>query len=214
MEAGCAYRDWISLIKETPHGRFDISRLHQRAKTHLSEAIKLAETSDNFYRTVDGLVDLLVLYAAVGDRSLYVQTEQRLEAVIPKDHLITAENGGKPVSKDESTIFPFIGKLFALRGHREMEIHLSSEQPWRRLRTPQLENAIEQYFLSLQYYREFDADRDFRDLRRTTTDIHSRLQQLRSTERREINEILTKIEKKYHLSSSVLRDILQRRAFI
>ncbi|MEZ4618224.1 MAG: hypothetical protein R2867_22295 [Caldilineaceae bacterium] len=84
MEAGCAYRDWISLIKETPHGRFDISRLHQRAKTHLSEAIKLAETSDNFYRTVDGLVDLLVLYAAVGDRSLYVQTEQRLEAVIPK----------------------------------------------------------------------------------------------------------------------------------
>ncbi|MEZ4618223.1 MAG: hypothetical protein R2867_22290 [Caldilineaceae bacterium] len=117
------------------------------------------------------------------------------------------------MSKDESTIFPFIGKLFALRGHREMEIHLSGEQPWRRLRTS-VENAIEQYFLSLQYYREFDADRDFRDLRRTTTDIHSRLQQLRSTERREINEILTKIEKKYHLSSSVLRDILQRRAFI
>ena len=214
LEAGCAYRDLLMFDTDKSIKWTTPDRLKRIAIAHLEKAIELASTNNNLYRELDGYVSLLTLTAGLGDMRRFNDAQKRLQEAIPKE-LLQKQVKLFPLQTQHRELLPQIGKWYALQGHQQMKLHLASEtQDWRRKPTDELDQAIKYYVLSIEYHRSFDAERDFRELRKNTTEMHRNIQELWSEERQFVATSLASIEKDYGIESSGLTKILLSRALI
>jgi len=204
VEVGCAYRDWIGIRVEHPDPRDDRQRLLQKAQISFEQALQLANQSAVKRRQLEVLVNIVALGHVAQNNQLFEQSYRRAEEFIPDGYRIDPQLGRPSQSTDtaENSFWPLVATLHLLNGHHEMDqIDVSSDC---------LASAAEQYTLCLQYNELFDDD--FRDLRRATSEIHARLNQLSSHQLRMFTHAVLATEHDYHIGSSVLKERLKRRA--
>jgi exonuclease VII small subunit len=213
IEIGCACRDWVWRLIQSPRSGDSVERLYRESRDALSEAAKFAEEVGLTYRKVDALVNMAWLeFFMLGTEEI---SERRpLSDVIQKtEHAIQKAAASFPDESDidkQPQLWPQKGKLNALKGHLAF---YRSEQIRKQLpkgMTKEIENALiemaENYARSLDYSSRFSPD--YQGIRQGKDGMSERLKGLNAPEMR---VVCNRIQELYP-KGSVIQTFLTNRA--
>ena len=212
IEIGCACRDWAKLRLQSSSSRDDIRRLVDESQKALREAASEAGTTIR-YRQVDAWVNLAWLGYFISDDNLIKEAATMLETIILPEERIRA-GVGEPrldAQKSQMLIWPQIGKLEILYGHRQYE-RLENSINYEHEKLDALLKAIDHYFLGLQYSSLYS--KEYRDINIAKDQIYEHLKKLPSGQLTAVTQRISELKKEYNIRSSELEKLLGARALV
>ncbi|MBI4671948.1 MAG: ATP-binding protein [Chloroflexi bacterium] len=214
IELGCAYRDWAKVLRRSETPGDEIRQLARYAQDAFENAAKKAGKGILF-RQVDALVNLAWLGHFINEPDLINQAEQQVKAVIPPTYYINPATGKPDIDPNEAEVllWPQIGKLHTLFGHRAFERFQAEESKKvnrdEQLMASALKEAARYYTLGLAYDGLLSAT--YRDVRRAEDEIYERAKILNPKELQTVAATVMQIEQDYKLGKSALRELLRDR---
>jgi len=207
IEIGCACRDWVWRLTESPRPGDSLVRLYQESRDASSEAAKLAGEAGLTYRKVDALVNLVWL-------EFYLLEN---EAEISKDHPISVsikkaeEAFPEEAEMDKQPqVWAQKGKLHTLKGHLAFHRLEQIRRQMPKGVTKETEGVLTEiatnYARSLDYSRRFALD--YQGIRQAKDDTFQRLKYLSAAEMR----IICQKIKSLYPNGSVIQTFLTNRA--
>lgn len=213
IEIGCACRDWVWRLIQSPQPGDSIERLYRESRDALLEAAKLAEESGLIYRKVDALVNLawLEFYLLEGEE---ISEKRPLSDVIQKteDAIQSAEASFPPETElvKQPQVWPQKGKLHMLKGHLSFyqleQIRKKSPKGITKDIQEVLAEIAANYARSLDYSSHFAPD--YQGIRQGKDGMAERLKRLNAAE---MSVICNKIRFHYP-EGSVIQTFLTNRA--
>jgi hypothetical protein len=210
INEGTACRDWVKIRREHPSSRDDIRRLKEESAEALLRAATLAGEA-MLDRKVNALVNLAFLGLFAGDDDLLASAAQEAEAAIPPEYRIDKATGQPFVPYDRAKVllWPQLGKLHILYGHREFQRYLEAAGAEAQAREALLLVA-EWYIWSLQYNVLYGQES--LGVRGARDEIYERLKSVDFRGLKAIARRVSDIEHQYHLGESALQQLLRHRA--
>lgn len=213
IEIGCACRDWVWRLIQSPRPGDSIDRLYRESRDALSDAAKFADEAGLTYRKVDALVNLawlefyMLRMVEISERYPLSEAIKMTERAIQKAEVsfpAEAEIDKQP------QIWPQKGKLHTLKGHlafyRLEQMRKRSPKGIPKEIEETLAEIAENYARSLDYSSRFAPD--YQGIRQGKDGMSDRLKQLNATEMR---IVCNKIQERY-LQGSIIQTFLTNRA--
>ncbi len=207
IEIGCACRDWVWRLTESPWPGDSPERLHRESRDALSDATKFAGEAGLMYRKVDALVNLAWLEFYLLENEAEVSEDHPLSVSIKK------AEGAFPDEAEmdkQRQVWAQKGKLYVLKGHlafRRLE-QIRKQSP--KGMTKEIEDVLTEiatnYARSLDYSSRFAPD--YQGIRQGKDGMFERFKHLNATE---IRIVCNKIKSLYP-NSSVIQTFLTNRA--
>ncbi len=190
IEIGCACRDWVWRLKQSPQAGDDPMRLRRESEDALRDAAKLAKEAGLTYRHVDALVNLAWLEFYMLGKDEDVSDDHAVWTAVK-----TAEGAFPPeIEMDrQPQVWAQKGKLNVLKGNlafREFELKRKKEKEETKEAAKQitptikavLERMAENYARALDHSNKFAAD--YQGIRQAKAGISDRLKLLNAAEMR------------------------------
>lgn len=209
IELGCVYREWVrKLVNEDPVREEKIRRSH----VAFDMAVKTARRASYEYRAVDALVNLAWLYYYAGDFSKSRDIlAKKVRNPILSDYLYTREHEAKRYT---STPWNWVqlGKANLLLGlmlFDEYRKALFFKDLF--VAEQKLRQAAHNWTISMAYYKLYGSN--FRDLRKATEDIYSRLAELNFQEIQWLKDSMEQTYREYHIPEEgrAMEELLKER---
>lgn len=206
IEAGCCLRDWVSIRRKSPDSRENLRRYLEQGREYLEKAAAIAKERKLEYRLLDAMVDLawLEYVDKPQDTNAIEKAIESAYQIVPSDYYLDKTKGIAiiPRSRADKIRWTRIAKLCILQGHMVFDQYLARSENDYRIRLEEdggtmLKAIAEYYLLTLEYNALYALD--YRDSRRTTTQIGIRLERLRSDELRIISSSVSELEKEWGL---------------
>jgi hypothetical protein len=211
IEIGCAYRDWALIRRRQPSVRENVERLIEQSRAALWQAAEIAGESIR-YRQLDALVNIawLGLYAERDD--LITEYAALAEQTVLPEYRLAPETGRPALLREQAQIqvWPQLGKLHMLYGHRAMQRLAASEWDTPDARRELLTEAMTHYTLALEYNALYA--RDYPGMRHAKSQIFERLKGLHSDDLLLVTQVVAASEQQYHLQESVMQQLLRNLA--
>jgi hypothetical protein len=188
-----------------------MERLFAESEEALRRAAALAGTSI-LYRRADALVNLAWLGFFAGQDDLVEAATGEAEQVIPPEYRISPASGEPSILAEQAEIllWPQLGKLHMLYGHRAFERYSVSGTSPGAGRAESLVEAVDHYLWGLEYNALYS--RDSPGLRRAKDEVYEKLKEADFDGLRMIANKVQQLEQAFHLGESVIRQLLQHRA--
>ncbi len=207
IEIGCACRDWVWWLKESPHPGDDIERIFKESSDAFTQAAELAHKDGLIYGFLDALVNRawLEFYGyevegrRVGKQRIYTLIDET-EKSFPSD----AEIDKQP------QVWAQKGKLYVLKGHLARhslaEYRKSEPKGISQKIESLLKEIAENYAQGLEFSSKFSSD--YQGIRQAKDSVSDRLKDLNSAEMR----ILCQHIQALYPNGSILQTLLTNRA--
>lgn len=206
IEVGCAVRDRVRLLMLEGSSVENIQRLVRDSGAALERAAALADDV-YLYRRADALINLGFLSYYAQDSSGTQDAIGRARSAFPSGYWLRPETGQPGIARSEASalLWTQLAKLHTLHGHTAFDEYKQEQSQ------EALQQAVEQYLLSLEYNTLYSPDHP--GIRIMKDQVFDRLKTVPGRDMREVAKYIKHVEVKYHKQeSSQLRELLQNRA--